>query len=100
MKAIPLTQGQKAMIDDKDYELVSHLKWHAIRIRRTFYAQSRLSTKPSKAVLMHRFILDAPSEMEVDHRNGDTLDNRRNNLRIATRPQNGRNLRMNRRNTT
>lgn len=37
---------------------------------------------------MHRFILDAPHGMEVDHKNGDGLDCRRENMRLATRKQN------------
>jgi hypothetical protein len=37
---------------------------------------------------MHRLIARPPSHLEVDHRNGDSLDNRRKNLRICTRSEN------------
>lgn len=41
--------------------------------------------------LLHRWLLDAPKGMEVDHINHDTLDNRRENLRIITTAQNQQN---------
>jgi hypothetical protein len=42
-------------------------------------------------IYMHRLIAGAGPRESVDHRNGDGLDNRRNNLRIATQSQNGAN---------
>ena len=52
---------------------------------------SLLSTSIRSNVFMHRFITEAPSGLEVDHRNHDELDNRRVNLRIVTRSGNGQN---------
>jgi hypothetical protein len=49
---------------------------------------------------MHRFIVDAPPSAQVDHINGDTLNNCRVNLRLATNAQNGGNRRINGNNTT
>ena len=37
---------------------------------------------------MHRLILDAPHHLDVDHVNGNGLDNRRCNIRLCTRAQN------------
>ena len=45
----------------------------------------------NKTMQMHRYIIQAPSEMEVDHINGNKLDNRRCNLRLVTRTQNNAN---------
>lgn len=49
---------------------------------------------------MHRLILNAPDHVRVDHRNGDGLDNRRDNLRYATTSQNCGNQRVGRNNTS
>jgi len=45
----------------------------------------------SSGIYLHRFILDAPPDLYVDHINHDTLDNRKMNLRLATPSQNGQN---------
>lgn len=41
--------------------------------------------------LLHRLILNAPPGVQVDHENGDPLDNRRSNLRLCNRYQNAMN---------
>lgn len=87
---IKLTRGQVALIDDIDAEL-SKLRWHALKVQGGFYAARTVS---KKAVLLHREILERIIDRlltkteHVDHISGDKLDNRRNNLRIATRSQN------------
>lgn len=94
MKTIPLTQGQFALVDDADYEWLSRWKWCVLFTDSVFYAtRSRcLSDAPgSKTILMHREVLNAPDGFETDHINGDGLDNRRENLRLATHALNQRN---------
>lgn len=89
--SIPLTRGAVTLISDEDYERVSQSKWcldnngYAVGKRRVLGEDG----KPrSKKVLLHRFIMSAPKGFDVDHINHVLLDNRRENLRIATRSQN------------
>jgi len=87
-----LTQGQIALIDDEDYELVSHHKWCAYKHRNTWYACSRESRKlhkgKQKTIYMHRLIMGAEKGLEIDHINGNGLDNHKENLRFCTTAQN------------
>lgn len=90
MAHLLLTKGFVAEIDDADYEWLLQWKWTAVvtgkNIKRV-YAYRRANVE-RKVLYLHRFILGAPAGSDVDHINGDTLDNRRGNLRIATRSQN------------
>jgi hypothetical protein len=54
------------------------------------------SAKPYKQIMLHRLVMAPPSDADIDHINGDPLDNRRENLRIATTQQNLRNMRPHR----
>lgn len=90
MKEIPLTQGRIALIDDEDYERVMRFRWRARRDKKTWYAE----TGPSdRSVFLHNFILGTAPGFEGEHRDSDGLNNRRGNLRIATRSQNCMNRR-------
>jgi hypothetical protein len=92
MREIPLTQGKVALIDDEDYEWLAGLRWHYANVG---YAKS------SRLGYMHRLILCiSDGTAVVDHVNGDKLDNRRCNLRIATRAQNVMNQRVSSANTS
>src|SRR4051794_4203372 len=88
-KTIPLTKGYEAIVDDEDYERVSQYKWCASVRKHTVYAQVS-----SKGVffLMHRLIMDAPKQLQVDHRDGNGLNNTKANLRLASQGQNLGNL--------
>lgn len=99
---IPLTQGYVALVDDEDYDRVNQFKWSAHVQSHTVYAVRSLPRINGKQPFerMHRFILDAPDGMEVDHKNGNGWDNTRANLRLATRAENRRNKRRSRNNTS
>jgi len=85
MRYISLTQGKTAIVDDVDYELVSRYKWCANKGSRTWYAVRGVrSGGRLRRVYMHRFISQAPVDSVVDHVNHDTLDNRRENLRVGS----------------
>lgn len=88
-----LTKGKVAIIDAADAPKVLQFKWTAMKIyrrkREMFYARRGVKINgKQKTILLHRFILDAPDGVEVDHENGDGLDCRRLNLRLATKSQN------------
>ena len=81
MKKIPLTQGKYALVDDQDYDrLVAEGSWHF----------DRYAKRVNKRVVtyMHRVVMGSPVDEQVDHINGDKLDNRRCNLRVCTCSEN------------
>lgn len=87
MITIPLSRGEVALIDDCDADLVLPYRWHADRSGATWYARHTFCF-PGGGRLnqsMHKLIT---GYARTDHRNGDGLDNRRCNLRSATRSQN------------
>lgn len=91
MKRIPLSMGLFAVVDDSDYQSLSIYKWRAFLnpSNGKYYAmRSTYINKFGSTMRMHRQITNCPSGMDVDHANGDTLDNRRCNLRVCTRSQN------------
>jgi hypothetical protein len=102
MIEIPLTQGKVALIDDEDYELIAPYKWCAADVGGGYwYALRSASRAKGGTRLMHRLILGITDRAtEVDHINGDGLDNRRGNLRPATRSENQRNSRLRSDNTS
>ncbi len=78
MKEVSLSGGDKAaIVDDSDFGLVSKFRW---RLRRDGRADSKIG---GKMVLIHRYILNAPSDKHVDHINRNPLDCRRENLRLC-----------------
>lgn len=94
MKVIPLTQGKFAVVDDSDFRHLKKFSWCVMRAKNTFYAKRRAGGKDGgKILLMHREIMKAPEHLDVDHRDGNGLDNRRLNLRLASVSQNLANLR-------
>lgn len=88
-REMPLTKGKVALVDTEDYGWLIRFKWTA-HIRG--YASCHLpKSEGGASFLMHRVIMDAPRGLEVDHINGNKLDNRRCNLRIVTKAQNQHN---------
>lgn len=82
-------QAQGALIDTASYPLVGGDKWH---ISAQGYVVRNIKKKTGTTeTLMHRVIIKAPKGVEVDHWNRYRQDNRRRNIRIATRTQNNAN---------
>jgi len=104
MVEVPLTKGKVALIDDEDAPTVLAYKWTAMHVPRSKKWYARRGFKGSdgkqKTMLLHRFILGAPSDKQVDHINNDGLDNRRANLRLCTNAQNHHNMGLTTRNKT
>lgn len=97
MKRIILTQGKVALVDDADFDSLNQWKWRAANIKGRWYAYrvTHGSHKTRKSVAMHREIMgDLAAGKEVDHRDGDGLNNCRDNLRPATHAENMRNNRQ------
>lgn len=93
-RLIHLTRGQVSIVDASDYEWLMQWKWHATKIPKTggFYAnRTALVNGRRVTVPMHRLILCGIHSPHIDHWNHVTLDNRRKNLRPATRSQNNQN---------
>jgi hypothetical protein len=91
MIEITLTQGKVALIDDEDYALVSQHKWYAVMfLSGNWYAATNTSQKlgKRKILYMHRLIMEAKFGQEIDHKDGDSLNNKRENLQFCTRKQN------------
>jgi hypothetical protein len=95
MKLIPLTQDKLAMVSDEDYDRLNAVKWFAHKMPKTSYAERWLPghVNGTRVVCrMHRAVIgEPPLGMEVDHIDGNGLNNCRDNLRFVTRRQNMQN---------
>jgi len=88
MKTIQLGQGCQARVDNKDYKRVKIYRWYATYNPRTRSWYAMTWGQKKDRLYMHRLILNAPKTQQVDHRDHDTLNNCRENLRLATNSQN------------
>lgn len=100
-REIPLSRGRVALVDDADYDWLMQWKWaygpnshegtgYAVRTVRT-PIEGIKGGFTSTTIRMHRLILQATEGVEVDHIDGNGLNNTRANLRICTGKQNRRN---------
>ena len=84
--------GSFAVIDASDIHIVSGRRWFGVPSGRTMYAVSyRMREGKTIATPLHRLILSAPQDTEVDHRDGNGLNNLRSNLRFCLPEENNRN---------
>ena len=89
-RRIHLTEGKFAIVDPQDFYKFNNFEWCLKEERKCFYAVrfNNRCGKNSTIVSMHRLIMNPTDGLLVDHKNRDGLDNRRENLRIATHSQN------------
>ena len=101
MKLIPLTKGYFTKVDDDDFKKFAIYRWfsrgsrNGIRPCRDGHNEGKIVN-----VSLYRLIMNAPKNMQVDHINGDTLDDRKCNLRLCTASQNSQNRSKEKRNTS
>lgn len=94
MYKVPLSQGKFAIVSDEDAEIESYGNWVAHKSGNHFYACYRGSTANRPRTWMHALVLERILNRSLkkgeipDHINGDKLDNRRENIRLASRSQN------------
>ncbi len=95
---IAVGQGRFTVVDPSDVDRVQQHAWRAYRFgARLYYATTRIN---GKTIYLHRFLTDAPAGMDVDHRDGDGLNNRRENLRVIPHQMNIANQRLSRANSS
>lgn len=99
---VPLTQGYEAIIDVADVPLVDGRNWlaHKKKGEKTYYARCKSLGRVRQAILMHRVILGAPKGVFVDHADGNGLNNRRSNIRLASASHNNCNRSIGKNNTS
>lgn len=107
-RIIPLTRKQNAIVDATDFDWLNQWNWHARWDNHThsFYAGRTVAdysipgTPRWTSIRMHRIILNCGSDEDCDHRNHDTLDNRKKNLRKCVATQNAHNRKIQSTNTS
>lgn len=92
MTEVKLTKGLVAFIDDEDFDKIKNFKWcfgggYALSYVKGSYARGKC-----EYVYMHRVIMNAPKELEIDHINRNKIDNRKINLRLCDHSQNTMNV--------
>jgi hypothetical protein len=93
MKELALKHGRVALVDDEDYERCIKHKWHLTaagyvkkgRGGGVFFVKGHRYEYP--AVTLHRFVLhkEIPTTLDIDHIDGNPLNNQKSNLRVMTR---------------
>lgn len=93
VRTVTLTKGYAALVDESDFEFVSQFKWFADAspCGKWVYASTNGGGRNRK---LHRMLMGEPVGFKVDHWDGDTLNNRRSNLRVCSNAENIRNMRI------
>lgn len=95
------TKRGTIIVDKEDFDRVSRFVWHISKT--TGYVSCLFhenNSRKVRAMRLQRFIVDCKESEEVDHINGDKLDNRKCNLRVCTRQENSFNRKIPKNNTT
>jgi hypothetical protein len=84
---IPLTRGKYATVDAKDFDKLQGFSWRAVQNGQRWYAARKDGWK-GEDIYMHRQLLNAPAGIDVAHKDGDGLNNRRDNISLKSRSRN------------
>jgi hypothetical protein len=89
-RRIYLGDDEWTIVDPDVYYRLGNFKWHLVGSKGKFYAVRSVKIDDTRTTIvrLHREIMNAPVGLVVDHRFGNSLDNRRENLRLATHSQN------------
>ena len=92
LREIQLTQGQIAFVDDEDYEAISAKKWSVVKSWNNFYARRYERIDGVQTIVyMHRLLANADKNRQVDHKDRNTLNNCKDNLRLCSNTENSQN---------
>lgn len=94
MKEIILNKNKVAFVDDDLFDELNKFKWRADKQHNTFYAARTIVVNgKNKVIYMHRIILNlTDSNVFVDHKNRNGLDNQKENIRTCTNSENQKNM--------
>ena len=93
MLQIPLTRGYTALVDDAWFPYLNQWKWHVHLPGRKLKKEYACRNEAGGKVYMHRVVSRVQMDLDVDHIDGNGLNNQESNLRAATRTQNNWNAR-------
>ncbi len=89
---IPITQGRETLVDAEDVEFLGQFNWRWV----SWKTQIGYASLPEGQGTMHRILMRNPEGMCIDHINGNSLDNRKSNLRTVTTRENTQNQKIHR----
>lgn len=98
MVEITLNNGGSTLIDDADLAAVLEWRWYRKKEGKTNVYYAYRVERPR--IKLHRFLLNAPEGIKVDHRDGNGLNNQRSNLRFCDDSQNCQNHAIQKNNTS
>ncbi len=92
-----VSTGEPFIVDDEFDEMIRESSWQLLRGRahattyvraNCYFPGTKGNRLPVKSMLLHRVLMGALPSEHIDHVNGNGMDNRLCNLRIATHQEN------------